>query len=125
MSRDVGAFPGVSPGWQYRFDTVLALTLRRVTDGESWLPRYDGEIILGDSGGDQLRITLTGVTGELSLTVGQTIAGLRLLDTREDGYEAEARYHLRDYECGELDLFCRDILVEPLEGPERCWEDCP
>lgn len=122
MSRDAAGIPGLSTGWQYRFDTILAFSLRRVTDPETWLPRYDGVLTLGDGGGEQLRLVLIGVTGKLALSVGQSIAGLQLLDTREDGYEAEARYHLRDYECGELDLFCRAVRAELPEGD---WEEWP
>ena len=40
------------PGWWHRFGTVLSFSVRRVTDPESWLPRYDGELILTDDGGE-------------------------------------------------------------------------
>lgn len=119
--------PGDLPGgWWYRYGNVLALSLRRVTDPERWRPRYDGELILcDDSGEDQLRLTLIGITGDFSFCVGQSISGLQILDTREAGYEPEARYHIRDFEEGDIELFCRDIRVERLEGPERYQEDCP
>lgn len=108
------------PGWWHRFGTVLSFGVRRVTDPESWLPRYDGELILTDGGEEvQLRLTLTGVTGSWSLTVGEAVSGLQILDTKKWGYSPEARYHIRDFECGDIDLYCRDIRVETLEGEAR------
>lgn len=109
------------PGWWHRFGTVLSFSVRRVTDSESWLPRYDGELILTDDGGEvQLRLTLIHVTGEWSLAIGEAIAGLQILDTKEWGYQADARYHIRDFEEGGIDLYCRDIQVEILEG-DACY----
>ena len=34
------------PGWWHRFGIVLSFRCSRVTDPESWLPRYDGELLL-------------------------------------------------------------------------------
>ncbi len=111
------------PGWWHRFGIVLSFRCSRVTDPESWLPRYDGELLLTDEGEEvQLRLALTNIRGEWGLTVGETISGLQILDTRGDGYEREARYHIRDFECGAIDLFCQDIRVEVLEEGERYGE---
>ena len=103
------AFPDQIPGWWNRFGVVLLFQCRRVTDPESWLPRYDGELLL----------TLTDLRGEWGLAVGEVISGLQILDTRGDGYEQEARYHVRDFESGAIDLFCQDIRVDVLEGGDR------
>lgn len=114
------AFPDQIPGWWNRFGVVLLFQCRRVTDPESWLPRYDGELILTDKAGEvQLRLTLTDLRGEWGLAVGETISGLQILDTWADGYEQEARYHVRDFESGAIDLFCQDIRVDVLEGADR------
>lgn len=108
------------PGWWHRFGVVLLFQCRRITDPETWLPRYDGELILTDEGGEvQLRLTLTDLRGEWGLTVGEVISGLQILDTRADGYEQQARYHIRDFEGGAIDLFCRDIQVEVLAEEDR------
>lgn len=106
-----------SPAGGTALGTVLSFSVRRVTDSESWLPRYNGELILTDDGGEvQLRLTLIHVTGEWSLAIGEAIAGLQILDTKEWGYQADARYHIRDFEEGGIDLYCQDIQVEQLEG---------
>lgn len=98
------------PGGLLRFGTVLEFSVRRVTDLESWLPRYDGSLLLADEEEKlRLRLTLTGVTGDWSISIGQGISGLQILDNKEYGFEDAARYHIRDFECGEIDLFCRDI----------------
>lgn len=111
------------PGWWHRFGVVLLFQCRRVTDPESWLPRYDGTLILTDESGEvQLRLALTNIRGEWGLAVGEVISGLQILDTRADGYEQEARYHIRDFEGGAIDLFCQDIRVEVLEGEARYHE---
>ena len=114
------AFPDQIPGWWNRFGVVLLFQCRRVTDPESWLPRYDGELILTDKAGEvQLRLTLTDLRGEWGLAVGEVISGLQILDTRGNGYEQEARYRIRDFESGAIDLFCQDIRVDVLEGADR------
>jgi len=98
------------PGGLLRFGTVLEFSVCRVTDLESWLPRYDGSLLLADEEEKfRLRLTLTGVTGDWSISIGQGISGLQILDNKEYGFEDAARYHIRDFECGEIDLFCRDI----------------
>ena len=114
------AFLEQIPGWWHRFGVVLLFQCCRVTDPETWLPRYDGELILADEQEKvQLRLALTNLRGEWGLTVGEVISGLQILDTRVDGYEQEARYHIRDFEGGAIDLFCQDIRVEVLE--EADW----
>lgn len=114
------AFLDRIPGWWHHFGVVLLFQCRRVTDLETWLPRYDGELILTDDSGEvQLRLTLTDLRGEWGLVVGEVISGLQILDTRGDGYEQEARYRIRDFEGGAVDLFCRDIRVDVLEGGDR------
>ena len=114
------AFLDRIPGWWHHFGVVLLFQCRRVTDLETWLPRYDGELILTDKAGEvQLRLTLTDLRGEWGLAVGGVISGLQILDTWGDGYEQEARYHVRDFESGAIDLFCQDIRVDVLEGGDR------
>lgn len=101
----------------HRLGTILGVQCRRVTDEESWLPRYDGELFLSDSAGElQVRLSLWGIVGEFSFCVGQEISGLQLLDTKEWGYQTDARYLIRDFEENNITLYCRDIQVEVLEG---------